>query len=327
MERVMEHADPVKPAVLQMYMRHPYPDYSSEEVQKIQLSQLDSYHFAGLDQFLPGARMIDVGCGTGRFIPLAKHFGVKEYVGFDQSTASLKRAEGVARSIGFKQATFVEGDLFKLPFPDASFDYVNCYGVLHHTSDPYRGFKEQVRVLKPGGFAAIFLYNKFGHWRHNIQKNKVSRLAGDDVEKRFEVAHRLYGKKPLEQMTPPEIAEFYDQFCHPHKSDHTLGELLRWFDEQGLDYWGSEPPLRFRDFIALAQQRADKRKQEPDLPGGRRGIAPRIFGKLPRVRTGGPPFRRPNVLNRFVWQAWFALKGARGRYSISAALCGRKRPY
>src|SRR3712207_3374697 len=120
-------------------------------------------------------------------------------------------------------------------------------GVLHHTSEPYRGFKELVRVCKPGGFVDIYLYNKWNHWRHNMQKEKVSKLAGEDIEKRFEVAHKLYGKKPIEEMTPAEIAGFYDQYCHPHKSDHTVGETLSWFDEQGLDYWGSYPALGILD--------------------------------------------------------------------------------
>src|SRR5262249_7615120 len=138
----------------------------------------------------------------------------------------------------------VEGDVLNLPFEDGSFDVVVSWGVLHHTSDPRRGLREMVRVCRSGGFVGLFLYNKYAHWRHNIQKNPVIRMAGDDIEKRFEVAHRLYGTKPVEQMAREEIALFYDQYCHPHKSDHPLGETLSWFDELGLQYSGSFPPLR-----------------------------------------------------------------------------------
>ena len=61
---------------------------------------------------------------------------------------------GLANEIGM-DSTIVEGDLFSLPFADASFDVVISQGVLHHTSDPWRGFAELVRVCKPGGFIDI----------------------------------------------------------------------------------------------------------------------------------------------------------------------------
>ena len=187
-------ADNIKPDVLRMYLSYPYPNYSAAERAAIFPAELCRYRFLGLEPFLAGARLIDVGCGTGhRVMPLAKHFGVREYVGFDHSSTSLAVARTLATELQFPNATFHEGDLFALPYPDASFDVVISQGVLHHTSDPWRGFRELVRICTPGGFVNIFLYNKWNHWRHNLQKERVNRLAGDDVEKRFDVAHRLYG--------------------------------------------------------------------------------------------------------------------------------------
>ena len=70
-----------------------------------------------------------------------------------------------------------------------------------------------MRVCRPGGFVAIFLYNKFNHWRHNMQKQRVGRLAGPDIEDRFRVAHELYGRKSTQEMTPEEIAAFTTSFA------------------------------------------------------------------------------------------------------------------
>lgn len=317
--------DAVKDDVLKMYMSHPYPNYSKEERRNIFAAELCRYRYLGLENFLPGARVIDVGCGTGhRVIPLAMHLGVKEYVGIDHSTASLNVAAELARELDFRNVTLAESDLFDLPYADASFDVVISQGVLHHTSDPYRGFRELVRICRPGGFVNIFLYNKWNHWRHNIQKERVCRLAGPDIEKRFEIAHRLYGEKPIAEMTPAEIAGFYDQYCHPHKTDHTIGETLAWFREQKLAYWGSYPPLRFRDFLAMAQYRGSLMKDYPHFHTWIAESIVRLSLMLPAVDTSSPPFRVPTVLHRFLWQLAYALQGSRGRYSGGAALCGRK---
>jgi ubiquinone/menaquinone biosynthesis C-methylase UbiE len=321
----MSTPDHVKRPVLQMYMAHPYPNYSAAERRQIFAAELCRYRFLGLEPFLRGARVIDVGCGTGhRVMPMAHHFGAREYVGFDHSAASLDVARQLKQELGFDGATLVEGDIFKLPYPDASFDVVISQGVLHHTSDPYRAFQELVRICRPGGFVNIYLYNWWNHWRHNLQKRKVDRLAGPDIEDRFRVAHRLYGVKPIEQMTPAEIAGFYDQYCHPHKSDHTVGETLRWFDEQGLDYWGTYPPLRFRDFVAMAQYRQQLTTQYPFFHTRAAATFARVAAALPAMPVTAPPFMRPTLVHRFVWQALYAWQGSGGRYSGGPAFCGRK---
>lgn len=318
-------SDSVKASVLRMYMEHPYPNYSAEERRNIFAAELCRYRFLGLESFLAGARMIDVGCGTGhRVMPIAKHFGVKEYVGLDHSAASLKVAKSLADELQFDRATLMEGDIFRLPYDDASFDIVISQGVLHHTSDPFGGFKELVRICRPGGFVNIYVYNKWNHWRHNLQKERVNRLAGGDIDKRFEIAHALYGKKAIQEMTPHEVAGFYDQYCHPHKSDHTIGETLDWFKKQDLSYWGSYPPLGFRDFLAMAQYRGVLSEEYPHFHTRGSELIVKMAMRLPASRSVVPPFRTPTWLHQFTWQVIYALQGSRGRYSGGPALCGRK---
>jgi len=302
-------------------MSYPYPNYNAEERAQILPAELCRYRYLGLEPSMKGARLIDVGCGTGhRVMPLAKHFGAREYVGLDHSSASLAVARTLATELDLN-ATLQEADLFALPFPDASFDIVISQGVLHHTSDPWRGFRELVRICRPGGFVNIFLYNKWNHWRHNLQKARVNRLAGDDLEKRFAVAHRWYGAKPVEQMTPSDIAGFFDQYCHPHKSDHTVEETLTEFAAAGLEYWGSYPPLRIRDFVGMAQYRGAlagrfQRKASAWVVD--------LASSLPSMGKSTPPFARPTGLHALLFQALYALQGSRGSYSGGPAFCGRK---
>jgi len=56
------------------------------------------------------------------------------------------------------KGSWVNADCEHLPFKDAAFDFVSASGVLHHTPNPPAGTSEILRVLKPGGRAAISLY-------------------------------------------------------------------------------------------------------------------------------------------------------------------------
>lgn len=314
----------IKQEVLRLYLDHPFPQWTREEREHRFCAELLRYHCLGLADAMKGARFLDVGCGTGnRSMLAAKRFGVAEYVGFDHSRTSLEIARQVAAEEHFDRFTPVEGDLFALPFDDESFDVVVSWGVLHHTADPLRGFREMVRVCRPGGYIGLFVYNKWNHWRHNMQKDWVSRNAGPDIEERFAVAHRRYGAKPVEEMTPMELAVFYDQYCHPHKSDHTLGEILRWFDDLGLAYSGSYPALRIRDAVSMLKFRSTLSAKYPARSRRNRAIL-RLLNHLPVDAKPSPPFGAPSLCHRFFWQAVYAWIGRHGQYSSGAAMSARK---
>jgi SAM-dependent methyltransferase len=321
-----DRATIIKRDVLNMYLDHPFPRWSKEERERrFHVDEYPRYHYLGLTEAMAGAKFLEVGCGTGmRSMLAAKNLGVAEFVGFDQSSASLAIAAQVAAEEQFDRFTPIEGDLFSLPFPDASFDVVVSWGVLHHTSDPLRGFREMIRVCRPGGYIAIYLYNLWNHWRHNIQKARVDRLAGPDYEKRFEVAHRIYGKVPVEQMTPADVALFYDQFCHPHKSDHTYGEILQWFDSHDLQYWGSFPPVRFRDFVDYVRYRRSILERFPATKPSSRGII-HTLSRASAVATLAPS-RRPTWFHNLAWQLVLAWLGRAGEYSEGSAFSARKLP-
>lgn len=325
----MEATVEIKRSIRDLYMAHPFPQTTQAERERHLVFQLCKYKFLGLDGFMRGARVLDVGCGTGRNMLAAKHYEFSEYVGLDNSTASLDIARRVAEEDRFDRFTPMEGDLFDMPFPDRSFDVVVSWGVLHHTGDPLRGLREMVRVCRPGGFVAFYVYNKYNHWRHNLQKNKIDRLAGPDVEDRFKVAHRLYGTKPIEEMTTGEKVFFYDRYCIPYKSEHSFGEILSWLRRLGLQYWGSSRPLRFLDFVRylqymnrmLAVRATDENAS--DLVRTAVGAA-RVAGKLPSLGEPVLPFKRPGLMHRFFWQAMLVWQGRDGRESQSTSFAGRK---
>lgn len=102
------------------------------------------------------ARVLDLCCGTG---DLALAFRKEapsgaEIVGSDFVPEMLDRAR--AKAIASRaNVTFVEADALALPFGDASFDLVCCSFGVRNLANYERGLREILRVLKPGGAAAI----------------------------------------------------------------------------------------------------------------------------------------------------------------------------
>jgi SAM-dependent methyltransferase len=98
----------------------------------------------------PGKRVLDLGCGRGRWL---RYFNRRHGVtttGVDIAPAAVAacRARGLAA---------VEGSVADLPFPDASFDLVTSVTVLMHVPDPVKrdASREIARVLRPGGHALL----------------------------------------------------------------------------------------------------------------------------------------------------------------------------
>ncbi|MGE0564818.1 MAG: class I SAM-dependent methyltransferase [Pseudolabrys sp.] len=107
-----------------------------------------------LGRFRPGARVVDLGCGSGVFTD------VLHKRGFDSTGVDLSpRLVSVARR-SHPDIEFIEGDVERLPFPDASFDGVLLSGLVHHLPDRSRCAAEVFRILKPGGHFVAFDPNR-----------------------------------------------------------------------------------------------------------------------------------------------------------------------
>jgi ubiquinone/menaquinone biosynthesis C-methylase UbiE len=92
-------------------------------------------------------RALDAGTGAGA-LALALAPLVREAVGVDLVPELLEQAR---RLNTFENVSFVEGDMTRLPFERASFDFAGTLRTLHHVQRPEVAVGELVRVTRPGG--------------------------------------------------------------------------------------------------------------------------------------------------------------------------------
>lgn len=98
----------------------------------------------------PGEAVLEVGCGTGVFLPLlARAVGPGgRVVGLDHAPTFVEEARQRVAVDGLAATVEVEeGDAYRLPFPDASFDAAHCERVLMHLDDPDAALREMARVV------------------------------------------------------------------------------------------------------------------------------------------------------------------------------------
>ena len=115
-------------------------------------------------------KIIDIGCGSGRFTIALAQMGVKEIVGVDLGESGIKIGEEFARKLNLKNIKFIKNDILSLPFDDESFDFVFSKGVLHHTGNLEKGLDEYHRVMKKGGIGYLYLYGSGGIFWNSRKK-------------------------------------------------------------------------------------------------------------------------------------------------------------
>lgn len=109
---------------------------------------------------LAGKRVLECGCGAGRFTEVLLQRGA--YVtSIDLSSAVDANARNCPIS---ERHVIAQADIQALPVPAGSFDVVLCLGVIQHTPSPEQTIATLVRYLVPGGTLVIDHYTHTLRW-------------------------------------------------------------------------------------------------------------------------------------------------------------------
>lgn len=116
------------------------------------------------------SNILEIGCGAGHTtVDLAKRGYIIEAIDSVPGMIELTQKHAQEAGLGSRISASI-GDTHALCFPENSFDCIIAMGVIPWVYDPWKVFREIVRVLKPQGFVIINTTNRYRlhHWSDPI---------------------------------------------------------------------------------------------------------------------------------------------------------------
>ena len=218
-------------------------------------------------------KFIEVGSGTSQ-LSLALASGTNNMiVALDPTLASLKLGKDFANKNNIENVIFLNADLFDDPCENNYFDFVWCSGVLHHTIDSKKGFEIISKWVKPGGIIIIGLYNKYGRLRTNFRQLIFKFFLKSKIGENIIRFMDPYLRRGLSK--EKDIAWFKDQYEHPLERNHSLDEVISWFDNNQINFLGSIPSTK-------CDNKLTKMK---DMDGKKGSYIERLFSQINMLFT------------------------------------------
>ena len=203
--------------------------------------------FGLMDEYardLRGKTVLDYGCGRGEASLKYLKAGADKVVGIDISSEYIAEALRTAEAAGFDSARFDfrAMDAHRLDFPDASFDLVIGYGILHHL-DADVALAEIHRALKPGGRVLLQepladhpLLKLFRRLTPNARTEDEAPFSGAEIKRlterpewRTELAYCGILEAPVAMLTSVLMPD------RPQNALLRLADRIeRWLHRQGL---------------------------------------------------------------------------------------------
>ena len=137
------------------------PDYAdSFERYRSQAAETTAALIRSVLRYVPsssGARVIDIGCGTGRYALLLASGTEAQVFATDLSRAMVEKAREKDKG---QDVSWSLSDACRMPFAGESFDVALLFLVLHVVKDSKKALQETYRILRPGGYCLILTHSR-----------------------------------------------------------------------------------------------------------------------------------------------------------------------
>jgi len=208
---------------------------------------------------LQGRRVLDAGCGGGRYSFVAGSHGA-HVVGVDLSSA-VDKARRLCADLA--HVDILQANLMDLPLKPGSFDLAFSIGVLHHTPDTRQATESVARMVRPGGRLSIWVYRRNTPLQEAINstlRGITTRLSAPTLEG-LSRAGAVLGAIPLVRSTLNKLVSFsnhpcpvnrvcdtFDWYSPAYQFHHTEQEVCGWFEQMGFKKIDVLPPERTSRF-------------------------------------------------------------------------------
>ena len=183
---------------------------------------------------LKGKKVLEAGCGSGRFTEILLSHGAEVYA-FDYSNAVDANYDN---NMPHERLTLFQADIRKIPFPENFFDIVICLGVLQHTPSTNQSISELNRVTRSQGKIIFDHYkSNLGHYFSlyipiwliikNIKPSNQMKIT-DWLTRRFFPIHWYFRKNNLIQFILRRfspISFYYGQFNLSREQHYEFSRL------------------------------------------------------------------------------------------------------
>jgi|GEM_PF-4077602 len=178
-----------------------------------------------------GKLCLDAGCGSGVVSDIMLSMGADKVSAIDLSERNVALAREHNKKHGGK-FNVQQQSVLALPFENNTFDFIWCFGVLHHTKNPYKGFTELIRVAKPGAKILVGLYGKGGLLWHALNFCRLFTAKTHIIPYGFVRWFSI----SMYRLTKNGIwLALIDGLCAPIREDYTEEEIEEWGRKNNLN--------------------------------------------------------------------------------------------